>query len=497
MLRKKLGESLTIRIFFLTSFILLCAGAITFALIAWATPSTYTSVVNDNLQKQVDALVKQLNQTNFQDCGPILDEFIRTSRTDLLLLTADGALAETGSELSIQSIHKDDNITVSADDADKSNDISTSWGVQIAEGTEDITTVATLQQYAIIADVSFADQTEVYGLYVTPHAEEENLAVWALIQMAPWILLILLVFSLLCAVVYSRYITRPIVRMSNIAKRMAEMDFQWKCEERRHDEIGVLSRSLNQMAKRLSGALTELEAANQTLLREMEHERELDHQRMTFFSAASHELKTPITILKGQLTGMLEGIDVYQDRDKYLLRSLQVTGRMENLIQEMLTISRMETGTATIKRESLMLSTLIKRQLTLDSELLKQHEQYLTTQLNSKIIVTGDASLLSKVIENLLSNAILYSPKGAEIRVWCGIKQSRPAFTIENTGVHIHDDALPHLFEAFYREENSRNRSTGGSGLGLYLVQMILNRHSASCTIENIDDGVRVTVLFP
>ena len=74
----------------------------------------------------------------------------------------------------------------------------------------------------------------------------------------------------------------------------------------------------------------------------MEQERELDRQRMAFFSAASHELKTPVTILKGQLSGMLEGVGVYRDRDKYLLRALQVAGRMEVLVRELLTVSRME-----------------------------------------------------------------------------------------------------------------------------------------------------------
>ena len=75
--------------------------------------------------------------------------------------------------------------------------------------------------------------------------------------------------------------------------------------------------------------------------------------------------------------------------------------------------------------------------------------------------------------------------------------QDRPAFTVENTGAHISEDALPHLFEAFYREEGSRNRKTGGSGLGLYLVRMILERHHAACTIENTEDGVHAEVLFP
>lgn len=277
---------------------------------------------------------------------------------------------------------------------------------------------------------------------------------------------------------------------------MAELDFHWECGEKRRDEIGKLGRSLDQLARRLDTALTDLENANQALRGEVERERELDRQRMAFFNAASHELKTPVTILKGQLSGMLEGVGVYQDRDKYLLRSLRVTGRMENLVQEMLAISRMESGSVAVKREPVELSALIERQLALDAPLLEQKEQRLAKNLTPGIVVTGDASLLSRVVGNLLSNASLYSPEGAEVRVWCGLLNGCPALTVENTGAHISEAALPHLFEAFYREETSRNRATGGSGLGLYLVKMILDRHGAECTIENTEDGVRTVVLF-
>ena len=308
--------------------------------------------------------------------------------------------------------------------------------------------------------------------------------------------LALLIFSLLCALVYSRYITRPIVRLSGIAGRMSELDFNWECPEQRRDEIGALGRSLNCMSRRLSTALSDLEEANHALRGEVEQERELDRQRMAFFSAASHELKTPVTILKGQLTGMLDGVGVYRDRDKYLLRSLQVTGRMENLIQEMLSISRMETGSVPLIQESVGLSELIENQLSLDAQLLEQRGQTLVTALTPGVNIIGDPSLLGKAVGNLLSNASLYSPEGAEVRVWCGYIEQRPALTVENTGAHIQDEALPHLFEAFYREDGSRSRSTGGSGLGLYIVRMILQRHGAGCTIENTAGGVRATVVF-
>ena len=500
MLRRKISESLTARIFLITAWVLLGAGGVTFGLVALAAPVTYTTVINDDLTRQVDDLLGDLARSSFEDCGPLLDAFIRTTGASAALLGPDGEIAATGSLLAAQSLREDDPtmvgaasecIVTSVDDT-----AAVAWETGTAEA-KDMVSVTMSEQDAMLVDVRFADQQELYSLCVTPRIEAENGAVRALIQMAPWLLLTLLAFSLLCALVYSRYITRPIVRLSGIAGKMAELDFTWECGEERRDEIGKLGRSLDEMSRRLSTALRELENANHALRGEVEQERELDRQRMAFFSAASHELKTPVTILKGQLSGMLEGVDVYRDRDKYLLRSLQVTGRMENLISEMLEISRMETGTAAIRREPVTLSGLLERQLALDAELLEQRGQRLASTLTPGVLVGGDASLLGKAVENLLSNASLYSPQGAEIRVWCGREEEHPALTIENTGVHISQEALPHLFEAFYREEGSRNRDTGGSGLGLYLARMILERHGAVCTLENTEAGVRATVLFP
>ena len=491
MRRKKLSESLTARVFLITLLILLSAGAVTFGLIAWATPSTYTAVVTGDLTAQVDQLVDQLAGTEEQSCGPLLDQFIRTSGAEAMLVGPDGRIADTGSQLAVQPVYEDSSLVITSVQGDSTvtYDAGTSH-------TDDTVAVTMSEQATITAEVRFAGQEDSYTLYVTPRMEAENLAVRALAQMAPWILLVLLVFSLLCALVYSRYITRPIVRLSGIAGKMAQLDFQWESGEKRRDEIGRLGRSLDQMARKLSAALTDLEGANRALRGEVERERELDRQRMAFFNAASHELKTPVTILKGQLSGMLEGVGVYQDRDKYLLRSLQTTGRMENLIGEMLAISRMESGAAALRQETVDLSALTAERLQQDGELFRQREQELVSALTPGVLVTGDPSLLGRAVGNLLSNAALYSPQGARIRVWCGFRDSRPALTVENTGARIPEEALPHLFEAFYRTENSRNRSTGGSGLGLYLVKMILDRHEATCAVENTEDGVKVTAQF-
>lgn len=475
MLRKKIRKSLTARIFLITVLVLLGAGTITFGLIAWATPSSYRAVIDADLTRKVQALTETLQDVPLADCGPALEDFVREAGADVTLAAPDGGIVFSNVQLAGEALAEDAAAT---------------------DETEATIAVTTAEQATLTAEVFFSDQARSYTLYVTPRLEAENVAVRALIQMAPWVLLTLLLFSLLGAFVYSRYITRPIVQMSDIAGKMADMDFDWKCQETREDEIGHLGRSLNQMAAKLSQALEALQASNAALRGEVEQERALDLQRRAFFAAASHELKTPVTILRGHLSGLLDGIGIYQDQEKYLARSLQTTARMEHLIQEILTVSRMEAREHELPLERLDLSAITEEQLALAADLLEQKNLRVAADLSPALMLDGERAMLAKAIGNLLANAALYSPCGENIRIWSGMQDDAPTLIIENTGVHIGEDALSHLFDAFYREERSRNRQTGGSGLGLYLVRIILERHGASCAIDNTAAGVRATVRF-
>ena len=125
---------------------------------------------------------------------------------------------------------------------------------------------------------------------------------------------------------------------------MSSLELDTRCSVKSNDEIGILASSLNNLSKNLSLSLNELKDKNIILKKEIEKEREIDKMRRDFFNAVSHELKTPITIIKGQLEGMIYNVGVYINRDKYLNRSLEVTQSMEKLIKEILTISRMESN---------------------------------------------------------------------------------------------------------------------------------------------------------
>ena len=162
----------------------------------------------------------------------------------------------------------------------------------------------------------------------------------------------------------------------------------------------------------------------------------------------------------------------------------------------MLTIFRMEQDDSTVRSDPVSLTELIQEQLDLAEDFAQLKEQQISVSLPPKAVIQGDRVLLSCAISNLLTNALKYSPDAALISVTLSERDTGLILDIENSGVHIPPESLPRLFEPFYRIEASRSRETGGSGLGLYLARMILDRHKAVCTVMNTGIGVRVAVSF-
>ncbi len=342
----------------------------------------------------------------------------------------------------------------------------------------------------------FADSDVEYTVFIAKNTEKESQITEALQKAIPVLSIVILAVSIVAAFFYTVYMTTPIKRISKISKQMATLDFSGLCDVRRTDEISVLSGSLNELSRKLSSALSELQSANEQLQADIDKERELERQRVDFFSAASHELKTPITIIKGQLQGMLLGIGRYKDHQTYLAESLEVTNTLEQMVQELLTVSRLETPGYICTKSRFDFARLVEDRLTAFDDLFAHKELALEKSLLPETYLLGDAQLLQKAVDNLIHNAITYSPVQNKIAVCLWNEQDKVCFSLENTGVHIPDEAIPKLFEAFYRVDTSRNRRTGGSGLGLYIVKTILDLHGAGIEIANTVQGVSVKVSF-
>ena len=321
------------------------------------------------------------------------------------------------------------------------------------------------------------EQTMIGVAYVAAETSDITELWQAFISIFFFTAVVVLCVAFITSSITSLRLTNPLKEIAETARKFGHGEYEVRVQgyEKRKDEVGELAEAFIAMADSIAKS---------------------EARRSEFVANISHELKTPVTILKGQLSGMLDGVGVYRDREKYLARSLQVAGRMEALVGELLAVSRMESDGAS-RREAVELSALTAEKLAQDAELLEQRGMTVLEALEPGLLVEGERALLGRAVENLLSNAALYSPEGAEIRVTAAGRGAQVVLTVENTGARIPAEALPHLFEAFYRAEPSRSRATGGSGLGLYLVRMIVERHGGTCRIENSADGVRFTALIP
>jgi len=442
-------------------------------------PAAYSSELDRTLEQEVFQLIEQLNTTTFEDSSPYFDKFAMNNSATLLLRLPDGTVVVPPSNLTADS-NSDPNIAIAKENEET---------IYIGDG-ETILGVSYDLSKAKEYTFSYMKSEQQCTLIVIGEIETVNQVIVVLLKILPWLICAIIGISALAAFLYSRYITKPIVAISTLSKKMANMELEHRCDDSRNDEIGILANSFNEMAKKLSRTLEELQSANKSLKKDIDKERELDQQRMVFFSAVSHELKTPVTALQGQLEGMLQNYGSYKNRDKYLARSLAITQSMEHTIQKIVTISHLDASDFSLHAEVFDFSEVVREIAAEYIDLIEQKGLNLEMNVADKVITNADKKLIEKVISNLFSNALRYSPNGERIVVNLALKNQRIEFSLYNTGVHIQEDALSHLFEAFYRADGSRSRQTGGTGLGLYLVGRILEQHHAIFQIRNIDLGV-------
>lgn len=290
----------------------------------------------------------------------------------------------------------------------------------------------------------------------------------------PFAILVSLVMALLISTYYSRVVSKPLIKINEAAKKMAKLDFDNYIEVDGQDEIAELSTSLNYMSKNLKETLEELERVNLKLTEDIERERNIEKERREFIGVISHELKTPITVISGQLEGMIYGIGKYKDRDKYLKESFNVTQNMRELVQELLQLTEKENSMVKCKKEYVNLTNLINEIAYELKYFIEEKSINIQIDLEKDIIVEGDSNLIKKAFTNIIKNAITHTPRGEHIII---IKGELHKITVENTGVTIEKNQFAKVFDAFYRVDKSRNRKTGATGLGLYIVKTIFDKH--------------------
>ena len=339
---------------------------------------------------------------------------------------------------------------------------------------------------------SFVQNGQNFQIFATVSLTAVSQSFDVLIRLIPLIAVMILVISLISALICSRYFSKPLVHICGVARRMASLDMTWKCEVKQKDEIGILASSLNTLSERLSNALVSLQTANEQLKQDIEKEKKQEQQRIDFFTAVSHELKTPVAIIKGELEGMIYEVGEYKNRDVYLRHCLNTVNNMEELIKEILLAARMGGSDFSLARSDLNLSQMLQKSCQKFKGAMEDHGIKLCQKILPDFHYHGDRRLMDKVFTTVIGNAVSYSPNNAVITV----SLQKNVFYVENSGAFIHQEDLINIYTPFYRVEKSRSRNSGGTGLGLYITKMILDRHDVAHNIENTEHGVRFTAIF-
>lgn len=470
-------KSITFKIFAVTSLLLFMSAAIIYSTLYFFLPIFYENYKKTQLDAGVKQLVANARNLSFQDAKTRIDQFALKMNVILVLYDEKGQIAYP-------------DMTVSSGTAT----IGSAYAR--AESAGESMPEEFPKNYVITTPIVFKDQALTLRLNATLQPINEVSQV--LLVLLPYIGLFILLVSVSGAYVYSRIISKPLLAINQAAKKMSNLDFVIKIEHKSTDEIGQLSNSLNEMSAKLQRTLEDLQSANSKLKSDMEKEREIEAKRRELFGILSHELKSPITAVKGQLDGMIHRIGIYQDRDTYLRRSYKILENMEQLVQEILHISKFEHQVLLPKYSKINLSEMICVMI--------KHLEYFATEKNIRVIheieadlfIYSDPNLIEKALKNVIHNAIVYSNPSEQVSVQLK-KTSRGTlnFQVLNTGAHIPEAHFEKIFEPFYRLEKSRNRNTGGSGLGLYIVKMVFEALAIGFSMKNTEQGVLFSADIP
>lgn len=500
----KIKNSINKKFFLITSTILILCSIFIYIFIVFAMPYAYRIYINKNIEKICETLPKKSQEIYINDFKNLMDDSLFSNLFYAYILFDE--------EDKYVTIYDSEYLTYTYF-TDKQNDslnfTKEDFLLSYNHARDKLNSEELLKYLASDKKLDIPEKllnskfksinlrlknNKKYTLFLFFGLQPISDASKAILMLFPICFMIILFISFISAFIYSKIITKPIIKISKDAEKMSSLELDTRCSVKSNDEIGILASSLNNLSENLSLSLNELKDKNIMLKKEIEKEREIDKMRRDFFNAVSHELKTPITIIKGQLEGMIYNVGVYKNRDKYLNRSLEVTESMEKLIKEILTISRMESNNFKLDLNEENLSFILKESLNEYYDLAEYKNIKINLNLEENLYVKIDKNLFKKALGNIINNALMYSPKSSIIYIH--LTKTPLSLEIINTNTSIQEKNIDKLFTPFYRIDKSRNRNTGGSGLGLYIVKNILEFHNFKYEIKNIDIGVSFKISF-
>lgn len=335
-------------------------------------------------------------------------------------------------------------------------------------------------EYKLFIIPSKNSSGETVYIYTMASLQPVNEAVQVIKQYYIYIVLFVVALVLLAAFYYSKGITLPLLRVNAVTKRMANLDFSERITVKTKDEIGELSNNINYLSSTLQSYINQLQ-------QDVEKERRLEQTRKDFIAGVSHELKTPLSIMKSCIAILQDGVAV-EKKDHYFHALGNEVDRMDRLIADMLELAKYESGTYKMEVGSFFIDELIYS--VIDQISIKTVDQKINIELKlHSIEVIGNQNRIEQVMMNLLSNALQHTPDKGKIIVTTINGEGQVKITVENEGKHIKEDQLEKIWDSFYQGDKAQ-RSKKGTGLGLAISKNILLLHDVKYGVFNTKDGV-------
>jgi two-component system sensor histidine kinase BaeS len=330
--------------------------------------------------------------------------------------------------------------------------------------------------------------TGLFQKYLTDHMGSMNGGMMGLPEQAfltsvhqslNWVGAVILLFGLVISYALARSITVPLRKLSFAAEDITKGHFGKKVEVETLDEVGHLAIAFNRMTETLE--------TNNRL-------------RKRLLADIAHELRTPLAVMQGHLEGMLEGVI---ETDKEQVASLyDETVHLSRLIKDLRDLSLAEAGQLTLDKQPTDINLLVLRAVQMLKPLADEKEILLEHDLGLIPSLQADAGRINQVLYNLLTNSLRHTPVNGAIKVFTSTSKLKNKqmvkIEIRDSGSGISGEDLPHIFNHFYRADQSRNRKSGGSGIGLAIVKQLVEIHGGTVVVESWPDaGSRFYVYLP
>jgi len=293
-----------------------------------------------------------------------------------------------------------------------------------------------------------------------------------------WGLMLLIALTVLGGYLVAQRALRPVDTIINAAERISSHNLSDRLPvPQTRDELERLSLALNHMIRRLEESF---------------------QYTQRFLADASHELRTPLTILQAELEAMLGHIRADAELSEVAVSALEEVERLRNIVESLFALSRLDAGEAINQTEIFDLGELVTSTADQMSLLALDKRISIKCEAPEALMVRGDRARLKQVAVNLLDNAIKYTPEGGAIHVRTATRQNRAVLEVIDNGIGIPPQAVPHVFERFYRVDKARSRQLGGAGLGLSIVKSICAAHSGHVEVQSKEGkGSRFSVELP